>query len=77
MRVFLLGFLLIFAGMVVLILNALINGLPDGVGLIIFIGPIPFIISAGEYALLAVALAVILTILGIILFAVTRAKRST
>jgi len=68
-NLFLLGFFLMFAGVVVLIVatvlqgNANVNG-----GLIIFIGPIPIILGAGPHAFLTILLAIVLTIVGFIVF---------
>jgi uncharacterized protein (TIGR00304 family) len=38
-------------------------------GLIIFVGPIPMILGSGPYAVFAILLAVILTIIGFIMLA--------
>jgi len=62
------GFLLIFLGMILMFIAGLTEGASASSGLIIFIGPIPIILGAGKYSLLAVILAVILTIFGIILY---------
>lgn len=75
MKVFLVGFFLVFIGVVILMIATLIYGLPDSVGLIVFIGPIPIILGAGEYSFLAIMLAVVLTILSIILFMVLRKQK--
>jgi uncharacterized membrane protein len=75
MKVFFLGFSLIFIGMIFLVISSLIYGLPDSLGLIVFIGPIPIVLGAGEYYFLAVALTIILTILGIVFFLILRNKK--
>jgi len=67
-KLFLLGFLLIFVGMVILIVAAIVHGFPSSVGLIVFIGPIPVILGAGEYSYLTILLAAILTVLGMAFF---------
>ena len=72
MKVFLAGFFLLFIGVVVLMIATLIYGLPDSVGLIVFIGPIPIILGAGEYSFLTIMLAIVLTILSIIFFMILR-----
>jgi len=75
MNVFLLGFLLIFAGMVILMIAAVLDGLPESLGLIVFIGPIPIILGAGEYSFWAIILAIILTILAIAFFIILGKER--
>jgi len=60
MKIFLLGFFLIFIGVAVLIATSLIYGMSDSLGIIVFIGPIPIILGAGRYSLLAIILAIIL-----------------
>lgn len=58
-----------FAGVVVLIAAAALqrNTSVSG-GLIVFIGPIPIVLGAGPNASLALVLAVILTIVGFVVF---------
>ncbi len=68
MSVFLLGSLLIFAGMVIIMIATVLYGLPDSLGLIVFIGPIPIVLGAGEYSFWSVILAIILTVLAIAFF---------
>jgi len=69
MKLFVLGFLLMFAGIVVLIFAAALEGNMNvsGAG-IFFIGPIPIILGAGPLALFAILLATVLTIIGFVLF---------
>lgn len=76
MKVFLAGFFLLFIGVVILMIATLIYGLPDSVGLIVFIGPIPIILGAGEYSFLAIMLAVVLTILSITFFMILRKQKA-
>jgi len=69
LKLFLFGFLLMFAGVVVLVASALLGG--DGTvsgGVVIFVGPIPIILGAGPYASLAIVFAAILTIIGFVMF---------
>ena len=75
MKVFLAGFLLIFLGTIILMIAGLIGGISQSFGLVIFIGPIPIILGAGKYSLLAILLAVVLTIIGIVLFFLLRRGR--
>jgi len=68
-KLFFLGFLLMFAGIVVLIVAAALQGNTSvSIGSVVFVGPIPIILGAGPYAFFAVLLAAILTIVGFILF---------
>jgi len=58
-----------FAGVVVLIAAAALQGDTNiSGGLLIFIGPIPVVLGAGPHAFIAVLLAVILTIVGFVVF---------
>ncbi len=69
LKLFLFGFILMFAGVVVLVASALLggNGSVSG-GVVIFVGPIPIIFGAGPYASLAIVSAAILTIIGFVMF---------
>jgi len=74
---FLIGFVLIFAGIVVLIIASALQGNVDiSVGGIVFIGPIPVVFGAGPNAFLAIVLAAILTIIGFIVFLWLRKTRA-
>ena len=75
MKVFLVGFSLIFVGVIVMMIAALIHGFAGSAGLIVFVGPIPIILGIGEYSLLAVVLAIIFTILTIAFFIVLRKQK--
>jgi len=66
------GFLLVFLGVILMFIAGLTGEASASSGLIVFIGPIPIILGAGKYSLLAVILAVILTIFGIILYVFLR-----
>jgi len=69
MWLFLIGFFLMFVGVVVLIVAAALQGdTSASFASVIFIGPIPIILGAGPHALLALLLAVILTIFGFVVF---------
>jgi len=72
MKVFLAGFLLIFLGMIIMMIAGLMGWASQTFGLVVFIGPIPVILGGGEYPLLAMLLAAILTIIGVIVFLVMR-----
>jgi len=73
-RLLLLSFLLIFIG-VVFILISVLMGTPVSAGVVVILGPIPIILGAGPYATLALALAVVLTILSIVMFFLFRRGR--
>jgi len=74
MKVFLAGFLLIFLGTIILMIAGFIGGISQSFGLVVFIGPIPIILGAGKYSLLAILLAVVLTIIGVVLFFLFRTR---
>jgi len=69
-KLFIIGFMLIFAGVIILMLTALFSGLAGSFGLIFLLGPIPIILGAGENITLLLVIAAILTILCIIFFIV-------
>jgi len=73
-KLFLLGFLLIFVGMIFVMIAAVLFGAPATFGGIIFVGPIPIVLGAGPHSFWAIVLAVALTILGVILFLVLRKR---
>lgn len=75
LKMFLLGFLLMFFGLIVFIIAAFLRG--DATlsgGAVIVVGPIPLILGAGPYAIFAVLLATILTIISLIVFFWLRRK---
>ncbi|KPV61571.1 MAG: hypothetical protein AOA65_2388 [Candidatus Bathyarchaeota archaeon BA1] len=75
-KLFLLGSLLIFIGMIFIIITSILSGAPStfGGGAIIFVGPIPIILGTGPYSIWAIILALLLTILGVILFMTWRKR---
>jgi len=70
MKMFFLGFILMFAGVIILLLASLLSGLKISLGGIIMIGPIPIIFGAGENLALLIMLGVVLTIICLIIFLV-------
>jgi len=73
-KLFLLGFILMFVGIVVMMIAAVFFGMPAGAGVLVFIPPLPPIgFGAGPYAFLAMLLAVVLAI-GLILFVMLRRR---
>jgi len=71
-KIFLIGFLLAFLGMIILMVAGLMEGVSQSPGLIVFIGPIPIMLGVGKPSLLAIFLAILLTIIGIVLFFIFR-----
>ncbi|MEM1586148.1 MAG: DUF131 domain-containing protein [Candidatus Bathyarchaeia archaeon] len=67
-KLFLIGFMLIFIGVIVLMLATLFSGLTGSFGLILLLGPIPIIFGAGENLTYLLIIAAILTILCITIF---------
>ncbi len=73
MKLFLLGFALIFLGIIFLIASSILYGnVQTTTGVVIFVGPIPIILGSGPYSFLAILFATILTILGIAFFLLLR-----
>ncbi len=73
LNLFLLGFVLIISGVLFLVASSVIYGDAQATaGIIIFIGPIPIILSTGPYSVFAILLATILTVLGIVFFLLLR-----
>ena len=69
LKLFLFGFLLIFAGVIMLVASALLGGDASvSGGAIIFVGPIPIVLGAGPYGFFAVVLAAVLTLIGFAVF---------
>ena len=68
-RLFLFGFLLVFAGVIVIMASAFLSGDANmSSGAIIYVGPIPIILGAGTDAFLMIILAAVLTVIGFIVF---------
>ena len=75
-KLFLLGFALMFAGIIVILVMTILFGAATDAGAIIWIFPLPPIgFGTRQYALWAILLSVTLTILGLVLF-ITLRKRS-
>jgi uncharacterized membrane protein len=70
---FLIGFLIIFAGIIILIVGAVLYGSEAiNFGTIIFIGPFPIVVGAGPEATWIILFSVILAVLSIIMFTIFR-----
>lgn len=76
LRLLVLGFALMFIGVIVVIAAAFLQaqGGQSSVSgaVVIFVGPIPIILGAGPYSFYAIALAVVLTIVGFVVFFLMR-----
>ncbi|RLI47276.1 hypothetical protein DRO69_01085 [Candidatus Bathyarchaeota archaeon] len=72
LKLFLLGFLLIFIGMTLIITATALSGTSTNFSAIVFIGPIPIVLGAGPNAIWMIILAVAVTIIGVILFLLSR-----
>ena len=78
LKMFLLGFLLMFLGVIIIMIAAFLRSdVTASGGAVIIVGPIPIILGAGPYAILAVVLAIILTIISLIVFFWLRRKSSS
>lgn len=69
-KLFLLGFLIVFVGVIVLVVAAVLQGDEADISsvVLVFVGPIPVILGSGPYAPFMLVLAVILTIIGFVVF---------
>jgi len=75
MKIFIFSFLLIFIGMVILMIAALISGLTDSFSFLLLIGPIPIVFGTGQYTFWTVVLAIIITIISIVFFIILRKQK--
>lgn len=74
-KLFLLGFILMFVGIIVMMIAAVLFGASAGAGAVIWIFPLPPIgFGTGPYAFWVILLGVALTVLGLILFIVLRKR---
>jgi len=70
---FVIGFFIIFVGIVILMVAAVLYGKGSvNFGAIIFIGPVPIVVGAGPEATWMVLFAIILAVLSIIMFLIIR-----
>jgi uncharacterized membrane protein len=69
---FFISFAIIFVGMLLMAFGSLSNLNGASGGAIILIGPIPIILGGGPYSVVLIALAAVLTILGLVLFILRR-----
>jgi uncharacterized membrane protein len=74
-KLFLLGFVLIFVGIIVMMIATVLFGASMDAGAVIWVFPLPPIgFGTGQYAFWAVLFGVALTVLGLILFIVLRKR---
>lgn len=72
---FILGFFIIFVGIIILMVAALLYGEGSvNFGAIIFIGPIPIVVGAGPEATWMILFAIILAVISITMFLILRRK---
>lgn len=69
---FIIGFSIIFAGIIILIVAAVLSGGSIDFGVFIFIGPFPIVVGTGPEATWMVLFAIILAVLSIIMFLILR-----
>jgi uncharacterized membrane protein len=75
LKMFISGFLLMLLGLIIIIIAAFLRGnFTISGGAVIIVGPIPVILGAGPYSVLAVLSATILTIISLIVFFWLRRK---
>jgi len=72
---FLVAFVAIFLGVLLLTLGSLSSNGNFSGGAIILIGPIPIVLGAGPYSVQLVEIAAVLTVAAIVLFLVLRRRR--
>jgi len=72
---FIIGFFLIFVGIILLIVATVLSDGSANFGAFIFIGPFPIVVGAGPKAPWMVLFAIILAALSIIMFLVLRRER--
>jgi len=77
LKLFLLGFLLVFVGVIVLVVAALLGGDSSvSGGAIVIVWFIPIVVGAGPHAFFAILLAVILAVLAFVVFVWMRRQAS-
>jgi uncharacterized membrane protein len=74
LALFLVGFSMIFAGVIILVIATVLSEGSADFGAVIFIGPFPIVVGAGPDAEWMVLFAVILSVLSIIVFFLLRGE---
>ena len=62
------GFLLVFVGIIVLVIASVINGGSASVGGVVFIGPIPIVFGVGPDANWLILISIIVAVVSLLLF---------
>ena len=73
---FLIGFSLIFIGIIILMVAAMLSGGSANLDAFIFIGPFPIVVGAGPEAPWMILFAVIIAVLSIVMFLVLRREKN-
>jgi uncharacterized membrane protein len=68
------GFVLILVGVAVMLVATVLGGASASFGGVIFIGPFPIVIGAGPDAVWLVSIGIILAVLSVIVFMITRRR---
>jgi uncharacterized membrane protein len=71
-----LGFILVFVGITIVLVAALLFGGSASFGAVIFVGPFPIVVGAGPEATLLVLLGIILAVCSVVMLLVMRRKVS-
>ena len=71
-KLFFAGFVLIFIGFIFLIMSKALQEDYISGGLIFFVGPVPIVLGSGPLGFVSILLAIILTIIGFIVFLLLR-----
>jgi uncharacterized membrane protein len=74
---FIIGFFIIFVGIVILMVATVFSNGSANFGAFIFIGPFPIVVGAGPEAEWMILFAIILAILSIIMFIIFRREKKT
>jgi len=72
---FIIAFVVIFIGLMVMAFSALTSSGSVGGGAVILIGPIPIILGTGPYSTVLVGIAAALTLFSIVVFLLLRRRR--
>jgi uncharacterized membrane protein len=68
------GFAIIFVGVVLIVIAALLNSNSGSVGGVIFIGPFPIVFGIGPDAIWLIAISIIIAIMMLVLFYIWRRR---
>jgi uncharacterized membrane protein len=71
---FIIGFFIIFTGVILLVVAALLSNGSLNFGMLIFVGPFPIVVGAGPESAWMVLFAIILAVLSIVMFLILHGK---